>query len=133
MQDLFIQFIIHSLNRGKSENIIIPEKNNDSVLISFAALVVDVISPFLTIQLLKLEKTHYGLIMFVFRQNHDLIDRKKMIRKSVKIGKNCWIGSGAVLLPGVILGDNVTVGANATVTKSFSDNCVVGGISPLKL
>lgn len=64
--------------------------------------------------------------------NHDFIDRKKYIGKSVKIGKNCWIGNSVTILPGVELGDNVTVGANAVVTKSFPSNVVIAG-SPAKI
>lgn len=46
----------------------------------------------------------------------------------VTIGNNCWIGAGAILIAGVTLGDNVTVAAGAVVTKSFPDNCLIGGV-----
>ncbi len=59
--------------------------------------------------------------------NHGLINRGEYTHKSIKIGNNCWLGFGVTLLPGVQLGNNVTVGANSVVTKSFPDNCVIGG------
>ena len=110
-----------------AKNIIISKENNDSVLISFAASGGCYFSVFNHTTLEIGENTLWATNVCIQTANHDLLDRKKMIKKSIKIGKNCWIGSGAVLLPGVVLGDNVTVGANATVTKSFPDNCVIGG------
>jgi acetyltransferase-like isoleucine patch superfamily enzyme len=59
--------------------------------------------------------------------NHGLLKRDVFDLKSVTIGENCWLGFGSVLLPGAVIGNNVTVGANAVVTKSFSDNVVIGG------
>jgi len=50
----------------------------------------------------------------------------------IKIGKNCWLGANSVILPGVELGDNVIVAAGAVVTKSFSNNLVIGGV-PAKI
>ncbi|MGQ8366687.1 sugar O-acetyltransferase [Glaciecola sp. 1036] len=52
--------------------------------------------------------------------------------KAVIIGDNCWIGGHAVINPGVTLGNNVVVASGAVVTKSFSDNVVIGG-SPAKV
>lgn len=52
--------------------------------------------------------------------------------KPVVIGSGCWIGAGAILIGGVTLGNNVTVAAGAVVTKSFPDNCLIGGV-PAKI
>ena len=46
----------------------------------------------------------------------------------MRIGKRCWIGANAVIMPGATLGNNVIVGAGAVVTKSVSDNAIVGGV-----
>ena len=46
----------------------------------------------------------------------------------ITIGNNCWIGAGTIITAGVTLGDNVTVAAGAIVTKSFPDNCLIGGV-----
>ncbi|WP_192020216.1 acyltransferase [Lacticaseibacillus paracasei] len=55
------------------------------------------------------------------------VKRNLYSKGPVKIGNKCWICDNAVILPGVIIGNNVTVAAGAIVTKSFPDNCVVGG------
>ncbi|MGL4673104.1 DapH/DapD/GlmU-related protein, partial [Cetobacterium sp.] len=47
--------------------------------------------------------------------------------KPVKIGNNVWIGGRSVICPGVTLGDNVVVAAGSVVTKSFPNNCIIGG------
>ncbi|MBO0440743.1 chorismate mutase [Enterococcus sp. DIV0212c] len=52
--------------------------------------------------------------------------------KPITLGNNVWLGGGVVITPGVTLGDNVVVAAGAVVTKSFPDNCVIGG-NPAKV
>ena len=52
--------------------------------------------------------------------------------KPITIGDNVWLGGGTVVIPGVTLGNNVVVAAGSVVTKSFPDNCVIGG-NPAKL
>jgi maltose O-acetyltransferase len=52
----------------------------------------------------------------------------KTYARPVVIGDNCWIGAGAIILGGVTLGDNVTVAAGAVVTKSFTGDCLIGGV-----
>lgn len=52
--------------------------------------------------------------------------------KPITIGDNVWLGGGVVITPGVTLGNNVVVAAGSVVTKSFPDNCVIGG-NPAKL
>ena len=53
-------------------------------------------------------------------------------RKGIKIGKNCWIGSKVTILDGVVLGNGCILAAGAVITKSFPDNCILGGV-PAKL
>lgn len=54
------------------------------------------------------------------------------IGKPVTLGDDVWVGGGAIICPGVTLGNNVIVAAGAVVTKSFGDNCVIGG-NPARL
>ena len=50
----------------------------------------------------------------------------------IVIGDDCWLGADAVVLQGVSLGNHVVVGAGAVVTKSFPDDCLIGGV-PAKI
>lgn len=60
--------------------------------------------------------------------NHDLNDYDQHCKSEpIVIGDNCWLGANAIILPGVTLGNHVVVGAGAVVTKSFSDNVLIGG------
>ena len=43
------------------------------------------------------------------------------------IGNNCWLGANVIILPGVELGNGVVVAAGSVVTKSFTDNVIIGG------
>lgn len=52
--------------------------------------------------------------------------------KPITMGDNVWLGGGVVITPGVTLGDNVVVAAGSVVTKTFPDNCVIGG-NPAKI
>lgn len=52
--------------------------------------------------------------------------------KPITIGDNVWFGGNVVVTPGVMLGDNVVVAAGSVVTKSFPENCVIGG-NPAKI
>jgi acetyltransferase-like isoleucine patch superfamily enzyme len=57
---------------------------------------------------------------------------QSVIRKGIKVGKNCWIGSKVTILDGVELGDGCIIAAGAVVNKSFPANSVIGGV-PAKL
>ncbi|MFO8069109.1 MAG: sugar O-acetyltransferase [Alkalibacterium sp.] len=52
--------------------------------------------------------------------------------RPITIGDNCWIGTNATIIGGVTLGDNVVIAAGSVVTKSFSDDVVIGGV-PAKI
>ncbi|MAE14614.1 MAG: acetyltransferase [Crocinitomicaceae bacterium] len=127
------KFLVHFTSKIQgSENIILPNKNFDSILRSFASSGGCYYAIFSGSTLKIGENTIWSTNVCIQTGNHDLLNRNKLHINSVEIGNNCWIGSGAVILAGVILGDNVTVGANSTVTKSFPSNCVIGG-SPARL
>ncbi len=53
-------------------------------------------------------------------------------RKGINIGKNCWIGSKVTILDGVSIGNGSIIAAGSVVTKSFSENSIIGGV-PAKL
>ena len=48
------------------------------------------------------------------------------------IGENVFIGAGAKVLGPITIGDNCFIAANSVVTKSFKNNCLIGGI-PAKI
>lgn len=50
----------------------------------------------------------------------------------IVIGNDCWIGTRVIILPGVHIGNKCIVAAGAVVTRSFPDNCIIGGV-PAKL
>jgi acetyltransferase-like isoleucine patch superfamily enzyme len=60
--------------------------------------------------------------------NHFLLDIRKHIPDSIKIGRYCSIGFGSIIHPGVELGDFTYVGAGSVVLDSFPDGyCVIRG------
>ena len=65
-------------------------------------------------------------------ENVDPIDREIEFKGAIKIGDRVWIGDKATILPGVRLGSGCVVAANSVVTKSFPENCIIGGV-PAKL
>lgn len=44
------------------------------------------------------------------------------------IGENVTIYIGAKIIVNITISNNVIIGANAVATKSFLDNCIVGGV-----
>ena len=65
----------------------------------------------------------------IISANHDVADPDSHIKESpIFIGKKCWLGANSIILPGIVLGNNVVVAAGSVVTKSFSDNVVIGGV-----
>ena len=71
-------------------------------------------------------------------ENHNHQDLNQAIRhqgvsrKGIKIGKNCWIGSKVTILDGVKIGNGCIIAAGSVVTKSFSENLIIGGV-PAKI
>ena len=59
--------------------------------------------------------------------NPDLHNRRLLLCKPVRIGRNAWIGAGATILPGVTVGDDAVVAAAAVVTRDVQPGTVVGG------
>jgi acetyltransferase-like isoleucine patch superfamily enzyme len=60
------------------------------------------------------------------------IRHQGVVRKGIKIGKNCWIGSKVTILDGVQIGNGCIIAAGAVVNKSFPANSIIGGV-PAKL
>lgn len=50
----------------------------------------------------------------------------------VTIGNDVWIGTRAIIMPGVKIGDHCIIASGAIVTKSFPENCILGGV-PAKI
>lgn len=71
-------------------------------------------------------------------ENHNYQDlelsirHQGVVRKGIKIGRNCWIGSKVTILDGVEIGDGCIIAAGAVVTTSFPPNSIIGGV-PAKL
>jgi hypothetical protein len=75
------------------------------------------------------KNVRYGPNVHIISSNHSLLDYDKHDHTSpIKIGDNCWIGSGAIILPGVELSDHVIVAAGSVVTKSFTNDKLIGGV-----
>jgi len=65
----------------------------------------------------------------IISANHNLLDYDIHDKSGpIEIGDNCLVSANAVILPGVKLGKHVVVAAGAVVTKSFPDNCLIGGV-----
>lgn len=79
------------------------------------------------------ENVRFGPAVKLISANHNLNDFSRHDHADpIIIGDNCWISANAVILPGVKLGNHVVVAAGAVVTKSFPDNCLIGGV-PAKI
>lgn len=75
----------------------------------------------------------FGPNVGVVSSNHDLYNRDKYQKATVKIGDYCWIGMNSLVLAGVELGPSTIVGGGSVVTKSFPDGyCVIAG-NPAKV
>jgi len=79
------------------------------------------------------KNVRFGPGVKIISANHNFNDFSKHDNADpIIIGDNCWIAANAVILPGVQLGNHVVVAAGAVVTKSFTDNCLIGGV-PAKI
>ena len=63
-----------------------------------------------------------------FDQADTPIRLQAVSRQGISIGSNCWIGAKVTVLDGVTVGNNCVLAAGAVLTKSFPDNCVIGGV-----
>ena len=68
----------------------------------------------------------------VITAEHDLRNRKNIVTKPVKIGKNVWIATRSIILPGVSIGDHSVIGAGSVVTHSIPAHCLAAG-NPAKI
>ncbi len=57
-----------------------------------------------------------------------LIRNQGVTRQGISIGDNCWIGSKVTVLDNVTIGSGCIIAAGSVVTKSFTTNCVIGGV-----
>ena len=67
-------------------------------------------------------------------ENHNYADPNILIRaqgvtrQGISIGDNCWIGSKVTILDGVNIGSGCIIAAGSVVTKSFTNNSIIGGV-----
>lgn len=73
----------------------------------------------------------HSVRIYTAGHNYHSIDMAYM-EKSVYIGNDVWIYPNVLIMPGVILKDGCIVLPGSIVTKSFSENSVVGG-NPAKI
>lgn len=76
----------------------------------------------------------FGQYLSIHPENHNYSNNSVLIRdqgvkrQGIRIGNNCWFGAKVTICDGVEIGDNSIVAAGSVVTKSFPDNCVIGGV-----
>ncbi|AKD05424.1 hypothetical protein PKOR_00700 [Pontibacter korlensis] len=74
------------------------------------------------------EKCCIGKDVYLLTGSHDVSTESfDLLTRPIKIKSNTWIATGCYILPGVELGSFNVVAAGSVVTKSFDDNCIVGG------
>lgn len=61
--------------------------------------------------------------------DHIILREGYQMTAPVRIGNHVWIGTRAVILKGAKIGDGCIVAAGSVVTKSFPDNCLIGGVT----
>lgn len=67
--------------------------------------------------------------VMIYNAEHNVQSENfEAIRGDVTIGDYVFIGPRAIILPGVSIGRGAVVGAGAVVTKSISENSIVGGV-----
>lgn len=64
--------------------------------------------------------------------DHIILREGYLMTAPIRIGNHVWIGTRAVILKGAKIGDGCIVAAGSLVTKSFPDNCLIGGV-PAKI
>jgi len=84
------------------------------------------------------ENVMMGGYLMIIDSNHKFDRKDKPIAKQgldskeVSIDDNVWLGIHTTILPGVNIKSGSIVGAGAVVTKSFSEDSIIGGV-PAKL
>ncbi len=77
--------------------------------------------------------------VYIWSQNHNFSDKKKIIKeqgyvfKSVSIGDDVWLGANAIVLPGIEIGTGAVVSAGAVVTKNLLPYTVYMGYPARKI
>lgn len=71
--------------------------------------------------------TDFHPINYLQRRMNPGFDLNQVASSPVTIGDDVWIGANSIILKGVTLGNRVVVGAGSIVTKSFPDDCIIGG------
>jgi acetyltransferase-like isoleucine patch superfamily enzyme len=51
-----------------------------------------------------------------------------IISKAIILEEDVWVGRGSTILFGTTIGKGSIVAAGAVVTKSFPENCIIGGV-----
>jgi acetyltransferase-like isoleucine patch superfamily enzyme len=122
-----IPYSIHFTNQVSGFDKIIIENNCPKVLTSFAISGGCYFGIATNTTLRIGQGTIWAYNVNIQTSNHQQGDNQLHKGSDIKIGKNCWIAGNVTITAGVTLGNNVIVGANSVVTKSFGDNCVIGG------
>lgn len=58
----------------------------------------------------------------------EIVAKRRLSSKPVKIFDNVWLGEGVVVMPGVTIGENSIIGANSVVTKDIPENSIACGV-----
>ncbi|NDI97589.1 acyltransferase [Flavobacterium sp. LaA7.5] len=53
--------------------------------------------------------------------------------EKITVGKGSWLGAQSSIMAGVSIGRSCLVASGAVVTKSFEDDCVIGGVPATKI
>lgn len=76
--------------------------------------------------------TDFHPIDFEERRKNPGFNLDKIPNLPVKIGNDVWVGANSMILKGVEIGDRTIIAANSVVTKSFPEDCIIGG-NPAKI
>lgn len=70
----------------------------------------------------------HNVVMATLNHSMRAEERKNLVPKAIKIGKNVWIGANATICQGVEIGDGAVIAAGAVVNRNVEKNTVVGGV-----
>lgn len=68
------------------------------------------------------------VVLRIFREEFPNLD----VFGKITLGNNVYVGNDVLIMPGITIGNNVIIAAGSVVTKSFPDNCIIGG-NPAKI